>query len=66
MTATNPSSLVEGPYATYDFTTTAVIWAAAMVNLKIDLTSRLAYGIWNGSQHRKEQDHEQQQAPILA
>ena len=32
MTNTHPSSLVGGPYATYDLPTTWILWVAAMVH----------------------------------
>ena len=62
MTNTYSSPSVEGQYAPYDLPTTSILRAAAMANFKKDLTNGLvdSSGIWNGSQQRKEQDHDQQ------
>ena len=48
MTTTHPSTLLEGPYATYNLSTTSTLWAAAMVNFKTsptDSNRATAYGI---------------------
>ena len=54
MTTKHPSTLVKGPYATYDLPMMSILWAAAMVNFKTSPTN----DIWNRSQHRKEQGHD--------
>ena len=52
MATTYPFSLVAGPYATYDSPTTSISWAAARPHRH---TRRQSNGLWNGSQHRKNQ-----------
>ena len=57
-----PSPLVAGPYATCNLLATSILRAAAMTNFKIVPTDshRQSNRVWNESQHRKEQDHDQQ------
>ena len=49
MATTHPSPLVEGPYATYDFPVTSILWAAVVVNFKTSTTDskteQKAYGV---------------------
>ena len=60
MTTTYPSPLVEGPYATYNLLT-SILWVTAMVNFKTSSTdSKTEQWHMEWSQHRKEQDHDQQ------
>ena len=54
MTTTQPSPLVEDPYATYSLPMTSILWAAAMANSRPhQQTCRHSNSIWNGSQHTK-------------
>ena len=59
MTTTHPSPFVEGP-STYDLLMTLMLWVVAMMNFKTLPTDLQSNGIWNGSQLRKKQDHDQQ------
>ena len=55
-----PSPLVEGPYATYDLWHQFYGWQQWSTSRLHQQIHRQSYSIWNRSQHRKDQDHDQQ------
>ena len=57
MTTKHPSPLVAGTYVTFDSPMTWILWVAALAQ-PYQQTHRQSKGIRNGSQHKKEQDHD--------